>query len=104
MTLTVIVDIDNQGDHCSHEAHVAEGVGAAGHSVAAQVFTFLLFLLVLIHSLASNVSSPEIYQVRVFTLGNEILPFRSAKQASLSVQGERDIFFSQQFQFFLQIL
>ena len=64
MTLTVVVDIDNQGDDCSHEAHVAEGVGAAGQPGAAQVFTFLLFLLVLKHSLASDVPSTEIYQVR----------------------------------------
>ena len=60
VTLTVIVDIDNQGYHCRHEAHVAEGVRAAGQPVAPQVFTFLLFLLILIDSLGSDVPSTEI--------------------------------------------
>ena len=60
MTLTVVVDVDDQGDHGRHEAHVAEGVGAARQSVAPEVFTFLGFLLILIHRLGSNVPRTRI--------------------------------------------
>ena len=59
----VVVDVDDQSDHAGYEAHVAEGVRATGDAVTLQVLTFLLFLLVLEHSLAGDVSSPEMSRV-----------------------------------------
>ena len=93
VTLTVVVDIKDQRYHTCHEAHVTQCIGSCGNSVAPQIFTFLLFLLILVDCLSCDVPGTEINHGQVFTLGNEILPFSPAQQACLSVERDGDIFF-----------
>ena len=53
--IDVVIDIDHEGDHGGHKAHVAESVGPAGHPVTPQVLAFLGFLLELVNSLGGNI-------------------------------------------------
>ena len=41
----VVVDVEDEGDDGPHEAHVADGVRAAGHALALDVLTLFAFRL-----------------------------------------------------------